>query len=168
MTLAELDHRLQYGPGLRVQRLVEAGFLIAAFLWSDVRFAWVTLALTSLQALSPRLSLVAALVTFVRPAPGPPRLSDLYFDLDGSRGACAMSALVQATALWLVELGHTSLGFLLLTVPTASFVLSPTIGFCAGCAVYVGLREAGAKLGLVRRCVDGACDVEVDESTGTR
>ena len=55
--LHELDRRLQYGPGMRVHRLVEAGFLIAAFFSGDVRFAYVTLGLGVLQTVSARLVL---------------------------------------------------------------------------------------------------------------
>jgi hypothetical protein len=144
MTLTEFDHRLQYGRGLRVQRLVEAGFLIAALLGADLRFSWVTLGSTLLQALSPRLAPVAAVI------------------------ACAMSAVVQALALGLVHLGHTSAGLLLLALPAASFVLSPTVGFCAGCSVYVGLRELGVALGVRGRGVHGACDVELGAPTDAR
>ena len=35
------DRELQYGPGMRVQRLAEAGFLVAAIFSQDVRFAYV-------------------------------------------------------------------------------------------------------------------------------
>jgi hypothetical protein len=33
------DRELQYGPGMRVQRLTEAAFLVAALVAQDVRFA---------------------------------------------------------------------------------------------------------------------------------
>jgi hypothetical protein len=160
--LEALDRRLQYGPGMRFQRLAEAGFLIAAFFTRDIRFAYVTLALSILQGISGRLVPVALVITAVVPARSEHRLGDLYFDLSGTRGACAISVFVQAAGIWLVTAGHPVLGYLVLTVPTASFVLAPTVGFCCGCAVYVGLRNALVRLGMARRYVDGACDVEVE------
>src|SRR5439155_26556513 len=84
----DLDKRLQYGPGMRVQRLVEAAFLIATFFSGDIRLAYVTLGLTALQALSPRLVPVAVLVAAFVPPPREHRLGDLYFDFAGTRGAC--------------------------------------------------------------------------------
>src|SRR5437899_963431 len=76
----DLDKRLQYGPGMRVQRVVEAAFLIAAFFSGDIRLAYVTLGFTVLQALSPRLVPVAVLVAAFVPAPRAHKLGDLYFD----------------------------------------------------------------------------------------
>ena len=58
----ELDNALQFGPGMRVQRLAEAAFMLAAIFAQDVRFAYVTLFLTVLQALSPRWVPVARAV----------------------------------------------------------------------------------------------------------
>jgi hypothetical protein len=161
MTLAELDRRLQYGPGMRVQRLVEASFLLAVFLTGDVRPAFVTLALTALQALSGRLVPVAALVAVVHPGPEEHSVSDIYFDLQGTRGACAISLVVQAAGMGLYASGHTIAGGIVLAIPLSSFVLSPTVGFCCGCAVYVGLRELLARFGLAARFSDGICDVDV-------
>src|SRR6185503_11097031 len=99
--LEDLDRRLQYGPGMRAQRLVEAGFLVAAFFTGDIRLAWVTLALTVLQSVSPRLVPVALGVAAFVPPPKAHRLGDLYFDLAGTRGACAISVLVQVAGIWL-------------------------------------------------------------------
>jgi hypothetical protein len=161
--LEDLDRRLQYGAGMRVQRIVEAAFLVAAFFTGDLRFAWVTLALTVLQVFSPRLAIVAVVVgLFVRPR-STHALGDLYFDLAGSRGACIVSVVVQAIGLWLAHAGHYAGGMLVLALPTASFVLAPTVGFCCGCAVYVLARSALAKLGLAERIADGACDVHVGQ-----
>jgi hypothetical protein len=158
--LEELDRRLQYGPGMRVQRFVEAAFLLASVFSSDLRFAWVTFGLTVLQAVSPRLVPVAAAVATFVPLKAH-ALGDLYFDLAGTRGACAISAVVQAVGLWLVHSEHPALGFLLLTMPAASFLLSPTVGFCCGCACYVFARSTLARLGLIERNADDACDVDV-------
>jgi hypothetical protein len=162
MTLADYDRRLQYGPGMRFQRGVEAAFLLLALFSGDVRFAWVTLGLTALQALSPRLVPVAALVAaFVRPKPH--ELGDLYFDFGGTRGACAISVVVQGFGLWLVHVGWPSLGLFVLAVPTASFLLSPTVGFCCGCACYVLGRSVLGRLGFIERNAHGALDVDVDQ-----
>jgi hypothetical protein len=165
--LRELDRRLQYGPAMRAQRVVEAGFLIAAFFCGDVRFAYVTLGLTILQATSGRLVPVALAVAAFVPAPREHRLSDLYFDLAGTRGACAISVFVQAGGIWLVEHGHPTAGYMILAVPTASFVLAPTVGFCCGCAVYVAIRDVLARLGISKRYADGACDIEIDGQEAT-
>jgi hypothetical protein len=160
--LEALDRRLQYGPGMRVQRVVEAAFMLAAFFTDDVRFAYVTFALVVLQGISPRLVPVALAVSaVVRPREGHD-LSDLYFDLAGTRGACAMSAVVMAAGIALVRAGWHTAGFLVLAFPTTSLVLAPTVGFCAGCAVYVIMRDGLSRLGVVKRCADGACDVDVD------
>lgn len=160
--LADLDQRLQYGPGMRAQRIVEATFLVAAFFTADVRFAYVTLALTILQVISPRLAPVALAVAAFVPAPREHLLGDLYFDFAGTRGACAIALVLQLTALALVRSGHEAVGFVLLAMPTASLLLSPTVGFCCGCAVYVGIRQALVKLGVAKRYVDGTCDIRID------
>lgn len=165
--LATLDHALQYGPGIRAQRLVEASFLVAAFFSGDVRLAYPTLALATLQAISPRLVPVAWGLAALMPL-REPRPTDLYFDLRGSQGACAASAVVMCTGIALVHAGSPAWGFLVLAMPTASFLLAPTVGFCTGCAVYVACRELGAWLGAVRRLPDGACDVVVGSTTSPR
>ena len=163
--LADLDKRLQYGPGMRAQRMVEAGLLIAAFFTGDLRFAYATLALTLLQAISPRLVPIALVVSaFVRP-PEEHRLSDLYFDFAGTRGACAISVFVQAGGIWLVGSGHEVIGYTILTIPTASFLLAPTVGFCCGCAVYVGMRDLLARAGIAKRYANGACDIDIEWTT---
>ena len=161
-------HRLQYGPGMRVQRLVEASFIVAAFVAHDVRLVWVTVVLAALQAISGRLVPIAALVTWLAPAPRAHALSDLYFDLDGSRGACALSTVAMLVGIGLVRAGHDIVGFLLLAMPAASFLLAPTVGFCAGCAVYVGIREALVRVGLIRRYTDGARDVAIGAASAPR
>jgi hypothetical protein len=160
--LRELDRRLQYGPGMRVQRVVEAAFLVVALFARDIRFAYVTVGLAAPQILSGRFAFVALAVAALRkPAPGR-RLGDLYFDLRGSQGACAAAVVVMSAAIALVRGGHEALGFGLLTLPTASFLLSPTMGFCTGCAVYVAVRALLARIGLAKRFADGVCDVDID------
>ncbi len=166
--LAELDRRLQYGVGMRAQRLAEAFFMVAAFFSGDLRFAYVTLGLTALQALSPRLVPVALVVAAFARAPKEHRSSDLYFDLAGTRGACAISVFVQAAGIWLVHGGHHVVGYAILSVPTASFVLAPTVGFCCGCAVYVGMRDLLARAGVVKRYANGACDIDIDTEEAPR
>lgn len=157
----ELDRRLQYGPAMRVERIAEAAFLGAAFFTADARWAWVTFVLTGLQVLSPRLAPFALLTAALsRPKPGH-ALGDLYFDLSGSRGACAMALLVQAAALALIHTGHVTAGMLLLAMPAASFLLAPTVGFCSGCACYVVGRDALVKLGILGRFQDGSRDVDI-------
>lgn len=166
--LTSFERKLQYGPGMRVQRLVEATFLVAAFVLHDIRPAWATFGLAALQAVSARLVPVAAVVTVFGREPRDHALSDLYFDMAGSRGACAMSALGILASIGLVSSGHDVVGFLFLAMPAASFVLAPTVGFCAGCAVYVGMRESLARLGLARRYADGARDVTIGAAPAPR
>jgi hypothetical protein len=158
--LADLDRRLQYGPGMRVQRIVEATLLIGTFFTGDLRLAWAAVVLTALQALSPRLVPVALVVSaFVR-APTDHHIGDLYFDLSGTRGACAIAIFVQVGAISLVKSGHDVIGYAILAFPTASVLLAPTVGFCCGCGVYVGLRELLVRAGVVKRYAHGACDIE--------
>jgi hypothetical protein len=74
---------------------------------------------------------------------------------------------MQAAGLWLAHVGNHAWGMLLLAIPTASFLLAPTVGFCCGCAVYVLARSVLVRLGLAERYADGACDVRVgQESAG--
>lgn len=158
--LEDLDRRLQYGPGMRVQRIVEAALLIAAFFTGDLRLAWAAVVLTGLQAVSPRLVPVALVVSAFVPARTDHDLSDLYFDFAGTRGACAIAVCVQVGAIWLVQSGHEVIGYAILSFPTASVLLAPTVGFCCGCAVYVGARELLVRAGVVKRYAHGACDIE--------
>jgi hypothetical protein len=159
------DRELQYGPGMRVQRLTEAGFLIAAVFTQDVRFAYVTFALTLLQALSPRWVPVALVVARLVRFPGEHRIGDLYFDLRGIRGACVLSTVVQAGGLGLVWAGYPTAGFIVLTVPTASFLMAPTLGFCAGCWFYVLGRDWLARHGWLKRGFDDFSDITIDGET---
>ena len=156
------DRELQYGPGMRVQRLTEAAFLVAALFTQDVRFAYVTFALTLLQVLSPRWVPIARVVAWLVRFRGEHRIGDLYFDLDGIRGACALSVVVQAAALGLVWAGYPMVGFLILTIPTASFLMAPTLGFCAGCWFYVLGRDWLARHGWLKRGFDDCSDITFD------
>jgi hypothetical protein len=156
------DRELQFGPGMRAQRLVEAAFIVAALFTQDVRFAYVTFVLTVLQVLSPRWVPVALVVARLMPFRGEHRIGDLYFDLGGIRGACAMSALVEGVAFTLVAAGHPTVGFVMLTLPAASSLMAPTLGFCAGCWFYVLGRDWLARRGRVKRGFDEFSDITVD------
>lgn len=157
----ELDRELQFGPGMRAQRLTEAAFMVAALLTQDVRFAYVTFAFSVLQTISPRWAPVARVVARLVRFRGEHRIGDLYFDLGGSRGACAISVVVQAAGIGLVWSGQPTIGFIVLTLPTASFLMAPTLGFCAGCWFYVLGRDWLGRHGL-RRGFDDLDDVAID------
>jgi hypothetical protein len=163
----ELDRELQFGPGMRAQRCVAAALLLASLLTQDVRFAYGTFALTLLEAMSPRWVPVAQLVArFVRFS-GEHRIGDLYFDLRGSRGACAISVLVQAAGIGLVWAGQSLAGFMILTVPTASFLMAPTLGFCAGCWFYVLGRDWLVRHGWLRSGFDDCDDIAIGRAGDT-
>lgn len=157
----DIDRELRFGPGMRVQRLAEAGFLVAALFTQDVRLALVTFLLTLLQALSPRWVPVALVVARLLPFEGRHRIGDMYFDLRGSRGACAISVVVQALAIALVATGQPAAGFIVLAVPTASFLMGPTLGFCAGCWFYVLGRDWLVRHAWVRRNFDELDDIPI-------
>jgi hypothetical protein len=156
------DRELQFGPGMRVQRLVEAAFIVAALFTQDVRFVYVTFVLTVLQVLSPRWVPVAIVVARLAPFRGEHRMGDLYFDLGGIRGACMLSALVEGTAIALFWAGYPTAGFVMLTLPAASSLMAPTLGFCAGCWFYVLGRDWLARHGLLKRGFDECSDITVD------
>lgn len=158
-----IDRELRFGPGLRVQRLIEAAFMLAAIFTQDWRFAAVTFVLTVLEALSPRWVPLARLAARFAPYGGGHRIGDLYFDLRGSRGACAISVAVQGAGIGLAWSGHPTAGFMLLTVPTASFLMAPTLGFCAGCWFYVLGRDWLCRHGWQRRGFDGHDDFTLDD-----
>jgi len=163
----DTDRELQYGPGMRVQRLTEAAFMLAAIFTQDVRFAYVTFVLTFLQMLSPRWVPVAQAVARLVRFSGEHHIGDLYFDLRGVRGASALSVIVQAGALALIETGQPTVGFVILTLPTASFLMAPTLGFCAGCWFYVLGRDWLARRGWLKGGFDDCADLTVDgESPG--
>ena len=163
----EIDRELRFGPGLRAQRFVGAAFLLAALFTQDVRFAYATFALTVLEAMSPRWVPVAQVVArFVRFG-GEHHIGDLYFDLRGSRGACAISVFVQAAGIGLVWIGQPLAGFMVLTVPTASFLMAPTLGFCAGCWFYVLGRDWLVRHGWLRSASDDCDDIAIDAAGST-
>jgi hypothetical protein len=93
---------------------------------------------------------------------GEHRIGDLYFDLRGVRGACVLSVIVQLAGLALIRAGHPTVGFVVLTVPTASFLMAPTLGFCAGCWFYVLGRDWLARRGWLRGGFDDFSDITVD------
>ncbi len=164
--VCELDRELQFGPGMRVQRLTEAAFMVAALFTQDVRFAYVTFAFSVLQAISPRWAPVARAVARLVHFRGEHRIGDLYFDLGGSRGACAISVFVQAAGIALVGAGHPTAGFIVLTIPTASFLMAPTMGFCAGCWFYVLGRDWLARHGRLKRGFDDFADIAIGREGG--
>lgn len=155
------DRELRFGPGMRIQRLAEAAFLLAALFLTDERLAYVTFALTVLQAVSPRWVPIALVVARLMPFRGAHRIGDLYFDLAGVRGASAISVLVQGFALGLIGAGYRLPGFLVLTVPAASFLMAPTLGFCAGCWFYVLGRDWVARRGWLKGGIDDLHDIPI-------
>jgi hypothetical protein len=156
------DRELQFGPGMRAQRLTEAGFLVIALFTQDERFAYVTFGLSVLQALSPRWVPIALLVARLLPFRGEHRIGDLYFDLGGVRGASAISVLVQALGLGLLFAGYRIPGFLVLTLPAASFLMAPTLGFCCGCWFYVLGRDWLGRRGWLKGASDDLHDIPID------
>jgi hypothetical protein len=158
---SDLDRALQFGPAMRVQRLTEAAFMVAAIFTQDIGFAYVTLLLTLLQALSPRWAPVAQIVARVVRVRSEHRIGDMYFDLGGIRGASATSVLGQGVGIALVWSGYEVAGFMLLAIPTASFLMAPTLGFCAGCWFYVLGRDCLVRCGWLRRDFDEYRDVPI-------
>jgi hypothetical protein len=157
-----IDRELQFGPGMRVQRLAEAAFLVAALFTQDVHYAYVTFASTVLQVLSPRWVPVARVVARLVRFGGEHRIGDLYFDLEGIRGACSLSTIVQGIGLGLVWAGWPIAGFMVLTVPAASFLIAPTLGFCAGCWFYVLGRDWLGRHGWLKGGFHDVNDLAVD------
>jgi hypothetical protein len=162
----DLDRAIEFGPGMRVQRLTEAAFMVAAIFAQDVRFAYVTLFLTVLQTVSPRWVPVARAVARVVQSRLEYRIGDLYFDLGGIRGASAVSVVVQVVGIGLVWMGYTVSGFIILTLPTASFLMAPTLGFCCGCWFYVLGRDWLATHGWLRRGFDDIGDIAIARDDG--
>lgn len=157
----DVDRALQFGPAMRVQRLTEAAFMVAAIFAQDVRFAYVTFVLTLLQALAPRWAPVAQVVARLVRVRSEHRIGDMYFDLGGIRGASAISVLAQGAGIALVWSGHDVAGFMMLAIPTASFVMAPTLGFCAGCWFYVLGRDWVVQRGWLRRDFDEFADIAI-------
>lgn len=161
-----LEHGIQFGPGMRVQRLTEAAFMIAAIFTLEVRLAYVTFFLTVLQVVSPRWVPVArGVARLVRPR-GEHRIGDLYFDLGGVRGASAISGVVQAAGIGLIWTDHAVAGFVVLTLPTASFLMAPTLGFCCGCWFYVLGRDWLVRRGWLKGGFDDLADIPIARHHG--
>lgn len=157
----DLDQELRFGPGMRVQRLTEAGLMIASIFAQDLRFAYVAFVLILLQVLSPRWVPVARGVARLMRFNGEHRVGDLYFDLGGTRGACTISALVQASGIAAVRADHATVGYMILALPTASLLMAPTLGFCAGCWFYVMGRDALVRYGWLGRTLDDSRDITI-------
>jgi len=151
---ATLDRQLQFGWAMRAQRLVEGVALLAAFVSGEIVGVQIVFASIVAQVVSPRLVPVAWLVAALAPEPAERTLGDLYFDLDGIRGASAVSSLVFLTGFALYASGWHTAAWVVWAAPAASLLLAPTVGFCAGCWFYVIGRE------LWRR---GFPDEETDE-----
>jgi hypothetical protein len=157
-----LLQRISYGPGMRWQRLTEGVLLVTALLTQDVRWAFPALVSVLLQIVSVRLALVTLLVALVYRPPPEKRVDGFYFDATANRGGAVISATIQSLAIYLVLAGFPIPGWLLLALPAGSFLLSPTVGFCAGCILFVQVRLLAARLGWVSRTVRGSVDVEFD------
>jgi hypothetical protein len=53
---------------------------------------------------------------------------------------------------------------IVLALPTAPFLLSPTVGFCCGCACYVIARDGLVRIGILERFQNGSSDVDVGQT----
>lgn len=158
MAMMGLRGRLEHGYGMRVERGVEGALLLASFVTGALWPAYVAFGLLALQAVvSPILSPFALLYAAIDRRDRPARLSDVYYDATGSRGAAAISCLVIGAALGLIRLGVPYAGQLLLGAPCASCLLAATVGFCAGCGYFVLGRDY-----IVGAAPEGAIDVDVE------
>ena len=162
-----LFRRLELGPGVRVQRGLEASLLVAAILTTDARLVWPVLGMCALQVLWPPLAPAALLVAWLRPSPKTHRIGDMYHDFGGIRGACAVATLLLALGLWLQSAGY-AVGWVLIACPAASCLLLPTVGFCAGCSCYVVAKDALSLGENGHRRPEGAEDVVFDSPTTSR
>ncbi len=162
--MSSLRERMERGYGVRAQRVVEAGLYATALLGGDLGPAYVAFAMMLVQAvLTPLASPVALVWALFQRQPPADQLGNLYFDLAGSRGATAVSCVVQLAAFALIQrAGMPTLGRVLLAVPCASCILAATVGFCAGCGFYVLGRDLLVRAGLLRGVPEGACDVRLE------
>jgi hypothetical protein len=151
--------RLERGFGMRVERGVQGVLILAALAFGDLRPAYVAFALLALQAVvSPMASPFALLYVLLDRADRPARLTDVYYDATGTRGAAAISCLVMALAFVLIRYEVPVVGPLLLGAPCASCLLAATVGFCAGCGYFVLGRDL-----IVHRTPEGAVDVQLSD-----
>lgn len=134
--------------------------MVSGLLSGDIRFAFVPLAMVLLQACHGLAAPIAAFVAWLHRPPKHHRADGLYFDRTANRGGCVVSAIVHVMGIYLVMQGHGTAGWMLLAMPAGSFILSPTVGFCLGCLIYVGLRQLAHNMGLVPRNVKGSSDVQ--------
>ncbi len=153
-----LSLRIELGAGIRVQRALEAIVLVTAILTTDVRLVWVAFGMLAAQVISPRLAPGALLFALLRPTPKQHRISDIYNDFQGIRGACAVGVAMLTVGLVLIYSGQ-AVGWVFVACPTASCLLSPTVGFCAGCTCYVFARDLVKRATNTDPRVDGASDV---------
>ena len=153
-----LSLRIELGSGMRFERLLEGLALVAAILTSDTRLAWGVLVLLVAQVISPVLAPVALLVNMLQAAPERHRISDIYNDLQCTRGASAVAATMLSCGLFLLH-GGSDLGWVFVACPTASCLLSTTVGFCAGGTCFALGRELWYRATQKDPHVDGASDV---------
>jgi len=161
--MASLRELFERGYAMRAQRMTEGCLLASSFVFDDLRPAYAAAAMLALQVLVPIAAPVAlAWLLFDRRVPEH-RLGNLYYDANGSRGACAISCTVLATAFALIRFtGFAAIGRVLIAAPAASCVLAATVGFCAGCGYYVLGRDLLVRAGLLRGAPEGACDVDIE------
>ncbi len=160
--MAGLRERFERGQGMRAQRAIEGALLVSYFVLGDLTPAAVAFAMLLAQAaITPFAAPIALAWAIVDRRPAPAGLSNLYHDLAAVRGSAAVSAVVLAVAFVLVYAGLPTAGRILVAAPAASCLLSATVGFCAGCGIYVVARDFAARHGLAQRPPRGASDVDV-------
>jgi len=159
-----IAQRIELGSGIRVQRALEAVLLLTAIFTSDVRLVWAGLVIFALQVVSPRLALFALAVALFRPSPKQSHISDIYNDFQGVRGSCAVSFVMLSLGLLLLH-GGQPFGWVFVACPTASCLLAPTVGFCAGCTCYVVARDLASRAKIVPQKMEGASDVDLEPNT---
>jgi len=151
--------RLEHGFGMRVERGAEGVLILASFAFDDLRPAYIAFALLGLQAVvTPVASPFALLYALLDRQHRPARLTDVYYDATGTRGAAAISCVVMAIAFALIRFDLPVVGQILLGAPCASCLLAATVGFCAGCGYFVLGRDL-----IVHRTPEGAVDVQLSD-----
>jgi hypothetical protein len=157
-----LRDRIERGRGVKLERGAEGLLLLAAIGSSDLRPAYVALALLALQVISPLAAPLTVTYALFDRRVAPARLGDIYYDAAGVRGASAISCGVIGCGLLLAEAGWPTVGLVLLAAPCASCLLAATVGFCAGCGYYVVGRDLLVRTKVLRGPPRGACDLELD------
>ncbi len=162
--MTTLHDRLECGSAMRAHRIVEGLLLASSFVFLDLRPVYVVVGLSALQVISPVASPIVLLWLALDRRVPTERFGNIYFDRDGFRGAAALACMTLTIALALIRWSSVPLlGRLLIALPTASTLLAATVNFCAGCSHYALGRDLLARMGLVRRTPQGACDVDFDD-----